>query len=138
MAGNMGENGHRKGLPLIYRTLPMEEWPRVAQVLEAHQMHVPHPQMASAHIAETLEGQIVGAGILQLVLHAEPWIVEDGWHGHVDLLRIERLMQSKLIGHPILPGYVLVAVDERQAKLARLAQFHEQAGTVYVKEFPHV
>jgi hypothetical protein len=127
------ENGHRR--PLIYRSLGEEEWPRAAKILIAHGMHVPHAKLATAHVAETPEGAIAAMGILQMVPHAEPWVVEDGWHGRVDLLRIERLMASRLIGHPILPGYVLVAVDERQAALAELAGFRLRNGTVYVKDF---
>jgi len=135
-------NGHKEGTALIYRTLALEEWSRAAAQLKAHGLYVPHPKMATAHVAETLDGEIAGLGIMQMILHAEPWLVNEGWHGRVDLPRIERMMAvrarvlTSATSQTIMPGYVLDAIDERQAKLAEIAGFVERPGwRVFVKEF---
>lgn len=53
-----------------YRLLDPTEWYRLNDIMESQ--FIPHPDAASAAIAEDEDGKIVGVLFLQLALHMEP------------------------------------------------------------------
>jgi len=57
-------------MSLTYRLLEPTEWHRLNVIMESQ--FIPHPDAASAAIAEDETGKLVGVLFLQLALHMEP------------------------------------------------------------------
>lgn len=56
-----------------YRLLESNEWDKLNQLVDS--THLPHPDTASAAVAEDEHGNIVGVLFLQLALHMEPLVL---------------------------------------------------------------
>lgn len=57
-----------------YRILDSSEWAKLEQLVDS--THLPHPDAASAAVAEDEQGNIVGVLFLQIALHMEPLILQ--------------------------------------------------------------
>lgn len=60
-------------MSLTYRLLDPSEWERLTTLLDSK--YIPHPDAASAAVAEDHEGNLVGVLFLQIALHEEPLIL---------------------------------------------------------------
>ena len=121
---------------LIYRLLPTEEWDRLAPIFAKNDWFLPPRQLSNASVTENSQGEIVGMQMLQLVLHSEPTYIDEAYSGKVNYLRLwdllERIPKSKK-NHLILPGYCLVAPNEKIAQMAERGGFKLIEGKLYRK-----
>jgi len=60
-------------MSITYRLLDPTEWSKLNAIMDAK--FIPHPDAASAAIAEDENGTIVGVLFLQLALHMEPLVL---------------------------------------------------------------
>lgn len=56
-----------------YRLLDVADWHKLTPLVDS--THIPHPDTASAAIAEDDNGNIVGVLFLQIALHMEPLVL---------------------------------------------------------------
>jgi len=121
-----------------YRLLPAEEWERLRPLFKQFDWFLPPQMLASAAVAENGNGEIVGFQILQAVLHAEPAFIDTRYSGIVNYLRMWDILEALPNKHknPLLvPGFLLVAPDEKIKEMAEIGGFSEIAGTLMKKEW---
>lgn len=126
------------GNSLTYKLLPAEEWERLRPLFKQFDWFLPPPMLASAAIAENGNREIVGFQVLQAVLHAEPGFIDPRYSGIVSYMRmwemLDKLPNKK--GNPlIVPGYLLVAPDEKIKRMAEIGGFKEIEGVLMKKEW---
>lgn len=130
----MAPNGKDTSI-LTYRQLPGEEWSRLSPIFVSRGWRLPNPILSGAFVAEA-QGQIVGGELLQTVLHAEPTWVEEGWHGRVNVLRLNRMVDATFTNPAALcPGYLVVASTPEVERLCEIAKMVEVPGKIYRRSF---
>lgn len=117
-----------------YRMLTNAEWERLRPEFTRRGWHLPAPEMSQCFIAETEDGELAGAILLQIVLHAEPAFVTPGFEGHVNFLRLHKLIEDGVARAGLFPGYAVVVTDDRQRGLVRLARFEHVQGELWTKQ----
>lgn len=130
----VGTNGNA----LHYRLLPPAEWDRLKPYFEFMGFFLPPSFLATAAVVENSEKQIVGFATLQLVLHAEPWWVDEKYAGLVNYIRLWKLLEqipSKKTNEALTPGFLLVAPDEKIKRMAELGGFVQIPGSLMRKEW---
>jgi len=131
MAENENGNGHRT---LRYRVLQADEWQRLEPEFQRRGWYLPYKELAECVIAETEDGQLAGGLVMQVVLHAEPGFVTEGFEAQVNFLRLHELLQALIEGRGIFPGYVTTVTDDRQRGLVKHAGFDHIEGEVWRKQ----
>lgn len=84
---------------LIYRMLDSSEWGRLDSLVNG-QGPIPAPETAVAVVAETEEGELVGALFVQMVFHMEPLVISPEHRGEVNFKRMQELLKEQLGGAP--------------------------------------
>jgi hypothetical protein len=126
------------GNSIHYRLLPAEEWERLAPLFRQFNWFLPPHMLANAAVAENEHGQIVGLQMLQLVLHAEPAFIDTKYSGIVNYLRLWKILDElpKDRTTPmVLPGYLLVAPNEKIRQMAEAGGFTAMEGTLMKKRW---
>lgn len=118
-------NGHRAGTALFYRQLPqtVEDWARLRTFMKDVKGFIPsQPGLAVAAIADTMDGEIAGALVLQMVSYLGPFFIAPKWRGHVNPTDLKRVIDSTFKdpgpGSLIIQGYVALTDNEAIARMA--------------------
>jgi hypothetical protein len=112
---------------LSYRLLPQttSDWMRLRKFFEGEKGFVPPVHLAMASVAETADGDIAGAVVLQMVSYLGPLKIDSRWTGKVDYVRlkdpIDETFRQGMKPHLIMQGYVAITADQRVAEIAELA-----------------
>lgn len=121
---------------LDYHILDMKEWGRLGALFQGEDMYVPHPQLSVAAVAETAEREIVGVGLLQTVLHMEPWWTRPDYAGKVSIPLLQDLLEKRAEKSVLFPGYIVTVTDARHETLARIRGLQKIPATaLYAKVF---
>jgi hypothetical protein len=117
----------RNDKPLFYRQLPQteEDWARLRSFLGDVKGFVPPAHLGVAAIADTFDGEIAAALVLQMVPYLGPFKVGEGWAGRVDHARLRAVIDQTFKGDKqnalIVRGYVAMTDDEGIATIAERA-----------------
>jgi hypothetical protein len=120
---------------ITYRQLPPAEWERLTPIFQEQDWFLPPCELATAIVGENEDGEIVHVQIYQLVLHAEPTWSREDYRGKVNYKIPWKMFKDKPRPGLVLPGFIIVAPDEKIAKLAESAGFTKIAGSLYRAEF---
>jgi hypothetical protein len=112
---------------LFYRLLPQTEpdWQRLRAFFEGKPGFIPPIQLGTASVAETADGEIVGAVIVQPVSYMGPLSIDPDWTGQVDYAAlkapIDDIFKNGNKTHLIIQGYIVLTTDERIARIAEMS-----------------
>ncbi|HXP82560.1 MAG TPA: hypothetical protein VN976_21860 [Verrucomicrobiae bacterium] len=127
---------------LRYGLLPQttEDWARLRKFFQGERGFVPPTHLGMASVAETPEGEIAGAVILQMVSYLGPFKIDPRWTGLVDYAKlkepIDETFRKGLKPHLVIQGYVAITSDERIARIAEVAGMERKRDAVLlVQEF---
>jgi len=115
---------------LNYRLLRNDEWELLEPIFREHNWYLPSPLAAVAAVAEEND-KIKAVVLLQTVLHGEPVYVEDG--SSADLRKMYRLLEEQFTPTSIVPGYIVLATNDKQSKALEMFGMQKVEGQVWMK-----
>jgi hypothetical protein len=101
-----------------YRWLKKEEWGRIAEIFRRHEVEPPNEDISIMVVAEDGD-KVVGLLPFQLVGHAEPLWIAEGYHGRVNWKQMVGIIEAGI--RDTVPQYFVFAPDERIARMCEIA-----------------
>jgi hypothetical protein len=120
---------------LIYRKLPPSEWGRLKPLFQFLDAFLPDSIAATASVVENRAGSIVGFQMVQLISHAEPHWEAPEYRGHINFLRLYKLVEPKDVSKALIaPGFMVIATTPAVERMAELAGYTRLPGTCWTKD----
>lgn len=119
---------------MALKILQPEEWDRLEPIFAQQDWHLPDPAVATVVVDENNEGEIIALGVLQLVLHAEPFWVRPEDRGSFDWCSITSTIERIVANNDLFPGVLVVAENAQSEAMARSMGMKEIKGRVFAKQ----
>jgi hypothetical protein len=87
---------------LTYRILPPDEWAKLLPIMAGREQNIPSPHVATAAVAESETGEVIGVLFLQMAFHVEPLVLTSK---HVSFLRLHGELMNALADRKGLKYY---------------------------------
>lgn len=113
---------------VTYRWLKKEEWGRIAEIFRRHEVEPPNEDISIMVVAED-NGKVVGLLPFQLVGHAEPLWIAEGYHGRVNWKQMVGMIEAGI--RDTVPQYFVFAPNERIARMCEIAGMERLPWTIF-------